>query len=118
MSETPPKPRPILRLKVAVQPPTTDFAIKTEPKPAYVAPPKTSSSKTRMKPPPPPVVEEPEPIVGARWRCKPCGGLVVITDEMVDDEVVHCQNCNARLGLVADFRAEPPPAKLRARPAK
>lgn len=108
MSDTPK--RPILRLKVAVQPPTPDFAVKREPKPA---------SRFKPRPPPPPAAPEPPPLPeGDRWRCKPCGGLVVITAEMTDEDVVRCGSCNARLGLVADFRADPPPAKLRARPAK
>ncbi len=89
-----PKRRPILSLK---NPPKV--VVPQGPKKA--APPPAA--------PPPPQYD---------WKCKPCGaGLSV--EAMLDDEVViRCPSCNAKLGTAGDFRADPPPAKLRARPAK
>ncbi len=58
------------------------------------------------------------PAVQYDWKCKPCGAGLNVADDLPDDETVRCPNCNARLGVAGDFRADPPPAKLRARPAK
>jgi DNA-directed RNA polymerase subunit RPC12/RpoP len=52
----------------------------------------------------------------AQWRCKPCGKAFELPLELADDEAVRCPSCNARLGLAADFRANPPNlARVRAR---
>lgn len=66
------------------------------------------------KPPAPP----PPPAVQHDWKCKPCGAGLSIEASLTDDVVIRCPACNAKLGTVADFRADPPPTKLRARPAK
>jgi DNA-directed RNA polymerase subunit RPC12/RpoP len=41
------------------------------------------------------------------WKCKPCGKPFQVLSELADDDSVRCPACNARLGLAADFRAEP-----------
>ena len=41
------------------------------------------------------------------WKCKPCGKPFQVLSELGDDDSVRCPACNARLGLAADFRAEP-----------
>ncbi|MFN3512588.1 MAG: hypothetical protein ACK41C_06070 [Phenylobacterium sp.] len=60
--------------------------------------------------PPPPVQHD--------WKCKPCGAGLSVPADLPDAEAVRCPNCNARLGTAGDFRADPPPARLRARPAR
>ena len=88
-----PRPRKILSLK---NPPTRPLG----PEPIRkVAPPPA--------PPPAPVFA---------WKCKPCGAGFNVADSLADEVVIRCPSCNAKIGLVADFRADPPPAKLRARP--
>lgn len=88
-----PKRRPILSLK---NPPKV--VVPQGPKPAA--------------PPPPPAPPQYD------WKCKPCGAGLSIEESLTDEVVIRCPACNAKLGTVADFRAVPPPAKLRARPTK
>jgi DNA-directed RNA polymerase subunit RPC12/RpoP len=61
-------------------------------------------------PPSAPIV--PVPVAAPRkaqtWKCKPCGKAFEVASELPDEESVRCPACNARLGLAADFRAEPP----------
>ncbi|RRN64560.1 hypothetical protein [Caulobacter sp. 602-1] len=62
-------------------------------------------------PPPPPA-----PAPTGDWKCKPCGTRFDPPTDIPDEDSVRCPSCNARLGLAADFRADPPNvAKLRAR---
>ena len=50
------------------------------------------------------------------FKCKPCGARFDPPAELADEDSVRCPSCNARLGLAADFRADPPRVeKLRAR---
>jgi hypothetical protein len=91
-----PRPRKILSLK---NPPTRPLG----PEPLR---PKASAPAPA---PPPPQYD---------WKCKPCGAGLNVPDELPGEETVRCPNCNARLGTAADFRADPPPSKLRARSAK
>ena len=65
-------------------------------------------------PAPEPAPPTPPALVGDRWKCKPCGGIVVITGDEPADQDVRCPACNARLGLAGDFQAEGE-AKVRAR---
>lgn len=70
----------------------------------------------RLKNPPKltPIAPAPPP----SWKCKPCGALITVEggDEKGD---VRCPKCNARLGPLSAFTAEPPEAdKVRARPVK
>ncbi len=59
-------------------------------------------------PPRPPAVE-------SRWKCKPCGGLVVLTGREDPESHIRCPTCNARLGLAAHFLNPSPTATVRAR---
>lgn len=53
----------------------------------------------------------------SRWRCKPCGGVVVLTGREADTDVIRCPACNARLGVAAKFYGDPAEvARVRARP--
>jgi DNA-directed RNA polymerase subunit RPC12/RpoP len=90
-----PRPRKILSLK---NPPTRPLG----PEPIRKAAP----------PPPPP----PPPAQVFAWKCKPCGAGFNVGDELAEDVVIRCPSCNAKIGVVADFRADPTPTKLRARP--
>lgn len=94
MTEERPR-RPILKLKTTVVPKLP---------PELLAKP--------AAPPPPP----PKPSFG--WKCKPCGKGFDPPAEGPDDEVVRCPNCNARLGMAGEFRADPVPARVRARQVK
>jgi DNA-directed RNA polymerase subunit RPC12/RpoP len=50
------------------------------------------------------------------WKCKPCGKPFQVLSELADEDSVRCPACNARLGLAADFRGDPPNLeKVRAR---
>lgn len=69
--------------------------------------------KAKAAPPPPP---PPEPAHG--WKCKPCGKGFDPPEGAPDEDTVRCPNCNARLGLVGDFKQDPLPNRLRARPVK
>ncbi len=60
---------------------------------------------------PPAPAEEP----GSRWKCKPCGGVVVITGLEPATDDIRCLACNARLGQAADFHAPDGDSKVRAR---
>ncbi|CAN7599792.1 hypothetical protein LJR097_004383 [Phenylobacterium sp. LjRoot97] len=71
--------------------------------------PKRPARAPPAPPPPPPQYD---------WKCKPCGAGLSIEETLADDVVIRCPACNAKLGTVADFRADPPPTKLRARPTK
>ncbi|HYG25632.1 MAG TPA: hypothetical protein VD906_01880 [Caulobacteraceae bacterium] len=52
------------------------------------------------------------------WKCKPCGTPFAPSEAAQDGEV-RCPKCNARLGQLEDFTADPPRAeKVRARPIK
>jgi DNA-directed RNA polymerase subunit RPC12/RpoP len=92
-----PKRRPILSLK-------------NPPKVVLPEGPKKKPARAPAPPAPPPVQHD--------WKCKPCGAGFSIEASLADEVVIRCPSCNAKLGLVSDFRADPPPAKLRARPTK
>lgn len=76
-------------------------------------PPRRPILKLKIAPaaPPAPALAS-EPAAGARWKCKPCGGVVVITGDEPADQEIRCPACNARLGLADDFHAD---GKVRAR---
>ncbi len=98
MSETEKPARPILRLKF---PPKL-------PDPPAPAPVKASPIAR------PAAKAAPEAVFA--WKCRPCGTGFNVAAALADDESVRCPSCNARLGLAADFRGDPPNlAKLRAR---
>ena len=78
-------------------------------------PPKVVVPEGPKRPAPPPA---PPPPPQYDWKCKPCGAGLSIEDGRADDVVMRCPSCNAKLGVVADFRADPPPARLRARPTR
>ena len=84
-----------------------------EPKPRKIL--KLAGGRPASLPPPPPPLHE------TGWRCKPCGHPVKapdLTEENAQDPV-RCEKCNARLGTVTDFNADPAPlSRLRVRPAK
>ncbi|HEY9233794.1 MULTISPECIES: hypothetical protein [Phenylobacterium] len=75
-------------------------------------PPKVVVPEVVKKPP------EPPPAPQFDWKCKPCGAGIFIDEALGDEAVIRCPSCNAKLGTAGDFRAEPPPARLRARPVK
>jgi hypothetical protein len=63
----------------------------------------------------------PAPLIMTGWRCKPCGHPVEVPALVDADpaDYVRCSKCNARLGTVGDFHADPPPlGRLRVRSAK
>lgn len=68
-------------------------------------------------PPPSPAAPETAPAQpgGTRWKCKPCGAVVVITGQEAAEDEVRCPACNARLGLAGDFQRADGEAKVRAR---
>lgn len=107
MSEDPPKPRRTLSLK-----PGTVVTRPLGPEP--LKPLGTPRPFRAAKPPPPP--PPPAPTFG--WKCKPCGQGFDPPEGAPDDESVRCPNCNARVGVVGDFKQDPPPNRLRARPVK
>ena len=78
-------------------------------------PPKVVVPEGPKRPAPPPA---PPPPPQYDWKCKPCGAGLSIEDHLTDEVVIRCPACNAKLGTVVDFRADPPPTKLRARPTK
>lgn len=88
-----PKRRPILSLK----------------NPPKVVAPELFKPAPAAAPPPPPAYD---------WKCKPCGAGFSVDAFLTDEVVIRCSACNAKLGTVAEFRADPPPARLRARPVK
>jgi hypothetical protein len=94
-----PRPRKILSLK---NPPTRPLG------------PEPIRAKKPGRPPPAPA----PPPVQYDWKCKPCGTGFSVAPELADADPVRCPSCNAKLGLAGEFRAEPPPAKLRARPGR
>jgi hypothetical protein len=50
------------------------------------------------------------------WKCKPCGARIEVPLTGAPETIVRCPACNARLGRVEQFLADPPPATgLRAR---
>jgi hypothetical protein len=65
------------------------------------------SLKARPAPPKP---------TGSRWKCKPCGGLVVLTGAEAAEDEIRCPGCNARLGLAGDFEAASPRVRARKLP--
>lgn len=105
MTDEPPR-RRTLSLK-----PGTVVTRPLGPEPLKPIKPATRPFKAAALPPPPP-----EPAHG--WKCKPCGKGFDPPEGAADDETVRCPNCNARLGLVGDFKQDPPPNRLRARPVK
>jgi DNA-directed RNA polymerase subunit RPC12/RpoP len=60
-------------------------------------------------PPSAPIVAAPvaAPPKAQTWKCKPCGKAFEVASDLADEDSVRCPACNARLGLAADFRAEP-----------
>jgi DNA-directed RNA polymerase subunit RPC12/RpoP len=74
------------------------------------------TTPVRRAPPPPPPAPPPAPTYG--WKCKPCGAGFDPPADLADDVTVRCPGCNARIGLVGDFKQVPPPHRLRARPVK
>jgi hypothetical protein len=107
MSDEPPR-RPILKLKNA---PPPKPAPEPEPAPRLGSPRFAKPMRPRAPPPPPPPVHT--------WKCRPCGTGFTPSPDLPDEESVRCPACNARLGLAADFRSDPPNIeKLRARAAK
>jgi DNA-directed RNA polymerase subunit RPC12/RpoP len=77
--------RPILHLKF---PPSTPVAVPGSPIAPVAAPAPAPKAQT--------------------WKCKPCGKPFQVLSELADEEWVRCPACNARLGLAADFRGDPP----------
>lgn len=67
----------------------------------------------KAAPPPPPAAEPPH-----GWKCKPCGQGFDPPEGGADEETVRCPACNARIGVVGDFKQDPPPNRLRARQVK
>ncbi len=63
----------------------------------------------KLKTPPRP------PVVDSRWKCKPCGELVVLTGREPPTDDVRCPACNARLGVAGDFQDASGQTKVRAR---
>lgn len=101
MSESEPPRRKILSLKSGVAAPGGPPPLERLQKAAKVVTP---------EPPPPP----PAPV--GDWKCKPCGTRFDPPAELADEDHVRCPSCNARLGVAADFRADPPRVeKTRAR---
>jgi DNA-directed RNA polymerase subunit RPC12/RpoP len=49
------------------------------------------------------------------WKCKPCGATFQVSHDLADEDAVRCPSCNARLGKAGEFRANPPPPRVRAR---
>ncbi len=50
------------------------------------------------------------------WKCKPCGARVELPAQASPETVVRCPACNARLGRMEQFLADPlPTTGLRAR---
>jgi hypothetical protein len=46
----------------------------------------------------------PEPAAGLpRWKCKPCGTVLTVAEDLPADEVVRCGSCGARLGKAGEF---------------
>mgnify|MGYP001029744657 CR=1 FL=1 len=88
-----PKRRPILSLK----------------NPPKVIPPVPAAKLKAPQAPPPPQHD---------WKCKPCGAGFSIDAALGDEEVIRCPSCNAKLGTAGDFRTDPLPNKVRARPAR
>lgn len=59
---------------------------------------------------------QPAAQVASRWKCKPCGAPFDVAPDATDEHV-RCPKCNAKLGLTADFKSDPPKSqRLRARP--
>ena len=89
-----PKRRPILSLK----------------NPPKVLPPVPAAKPAAAAPPPPAPQHD--------WKCKPCGAGFSIEATLGDEAVIRCPSCNAKLGTAGDFRTDPLPTKVRARPAR
>lgn len=102
MSDSEPPRRKILSLKSGVAAPGGPPPLERLQKTARVVTPEPAP------PPPPPQVGD--------WKCKPCGTRFDPPAELADEDHVRCPSCNARLGVAADFRADPPRVeKTRAR---
>ncbi|WP_395445384.1 hypothetical protein [Caulobacter sp. UC70_42] len=107
MSDSEPPRRKTLSLKSPVAAPGGPPPLERMVKPSARATVFTSHAA----PPPPPA-----PAPTGDWKCKPCGTRFDPPTDIPDEDSVRCPSCNARLGLAADFRADPPNvAKLRAR---
>jgi DNA-directed RNA polymerase subunit RPC12/RpoP len=105
MSDSEPPRRKILSLKSGVAAPGGPPPLERIQRPAG------HKRVVMMAPEPPP----PPPATGD-FKCKPCGARFDPPAELADEDSVRCPSCNARLGLAADFRADPPRLeKLRAR---
>lgn len=101
MSDSEPPRRKVLSLKSGVAAPGGPPPLQRLQRPARPVIP---------EPPPPP------PPATGDWKCKPCGARFDPPADLADEDSVRCPSCNARLGLAADFRADPPRVeKLRAR---
>ena len=111
MSESEPPRRKTLSLKSPVAAPGGPPPLERMVKPSA----RTTVFTPHAAPPPEP---PPAPPPTGDWKCKPCGAGFSIEASLADDVVIRCPSCNAKLGTVADFRADPPPTKLRARPTK
>ena len=110
MTEDPPK-RRTLSLKPGVQ--------VTRPLgPQPLEPIRTERPARPPRPPRPSREAKPAERPAHGWKCKPCGAFFDAPAEAPDDEVVRCPGCNARLGVAGDFRQDPPPSRLRARPMR
>ncbi len=124
--------RPILHLKLPSADPVDEGAPPLERKPVRltpIAPGRKSVTVREFIPPPKPqraprlsrfeapqAPAAPKPRATFDWKCKPCGKGFNVPFEAADEDAVRCPNCNARLGLARDFRADPPNlAKVRAR---
>jgi DNA-directed RNA polymerase subunit RPC12/RpoP len=107
MSDSEPPRRKILSLKSGVAAPGGPPPLERIPRPA----PRVRTFVPEPPPPPPPATGD--------FKCKPCGTRFDPPAELADEDSVRCPSCNARLGLAADFRADPPNVdKLRARSLK
>ena len=112
MSESEPPRRKTLSLKSPVAAPGGPPPLERMVKPSARTTVFTPAPQPAAPPPPPPA-----PV--GDWKCKPCGTRFDPPAELADEDSVRCPSCNARLGLAADFRSDPPNlAKLRARHLK
>lgn len=108
-----PRPRRTLSLKPGAAPKLPLEAPDIR-KAAYVRPPAESKPKTDPRPKAGPIPVE----IVHGWKCKPCGQSFDPPQEALDDTVVRCPACNAKIGVVGDFKQDPPPPRLRARSVK
>uniref|UniRef100_B0T2V7 Uncharacterized protein n=1 Tax=Caulobacter sp. (strain K31) TaxID=366602 RepID=B0T2V7_CAUSK len=106
MSDSEPPRRKILSLKSGVAAPGGPPPLERIQRP-------TANRRVVVMTPEPPPAAPPQT---GDFKCKPCGTRFDPPAELADEDSVRCPSCNARLGLAADFRADPPNVdKLRAR---